>query len=488
MATARITPMTKKTRETMTTTLEHVAPGELIIAANVRTDTKVSAEFIANIKENGVVLPILAERTPDGALEVIDGQRRTLAAVEAGLKSVPVFVAGGPGDASARMLTQITVNDQRESLGEAEHVSAYKQLSLFGVSAAVIAKKTGATKERVQKSLAVSDNVAAKTAFTDNQITLDQAAIIVDFADDAAAVKKLTAQAEKEPERFDHLVADLTRKRELATHRDELRATLAGQGITVLSDATSEYAGTAEGEPSVLRLSTLSLPTSPTVPLTAADVLGTSFAAGRIAPSYSHPDGGYREWATIQYFVLANHTCNFIPIEYARAALTEEQLALQVQRQEETDARDAHKAKLATGTTVRRTWLDSYFQRATRTTALPFIITTLTHDVHLAIGGNFPTAILPWLDLPTVTDGTKNHEGHEYSPTATEHVHTHTTGNPKKAEKSLLALAVWANEENLAAPWHLDEEQAAAYLEQLHVWGYGLSEVEQSIVDGPADA
>ncbi|GAA2057807.1 ParB/Srx family N-terminal domain-containing protein [Williamsia deligens] len=48
--------------------------------------------FVASITERGVIQPVLATRDSAGTLHVRDGQRRTLAAREAELTSIPVYV------------------------------------------------------------------------------------------------------------------------------------------------------------------------------------------------------------------------------------------------------------------------------------------------------------------------------------------------------------------------------------------------------------
>ena len=50
-------------------------------------------------------------------------------------------------------MTQVVENIQRAELTEADEADAYHQLSLIGVSAAAIAKKTGRTKTTVEGAL-----------------------------------------------------------------------------------------------------------------------------------------------------------------------------------------------------------------------------------------------------------------------------------------------------------------------------------------------
>ena len=75
----------------MSGTLEHLDPTTLLIGENVRDKAGLEPQFVASIGEHGVLQPVTAVRTETG-VEVRDGQRRTLAAREAGLTSIPVYV------------------------------------------------------------------------------------------------------------------------------------------------------------------------------------------------------------------------------------------------------------------------------------------------------------------------------------------------------------------------------------------------------------
>ena len=86
-------------------TLEHLNPHSLELDQNVRDDAAVDAEFLASVKELGVLTPIAAMRGEDGLVRVRAGQRRTLAARQAGLATVPVYVRpASEGDEKAQVV------------------------------------------------------------------------------------------------------------------------------------------------------------------------------------------------------------------------------------------------------------------------------------------------------------------------------------------------------------------------------------------------
>lgn len=49
-------------------------------------------ELAASIREHGVIQPVLAEKNQDGSWVIIAGERRTRAAILAGLNRIPVIV------------------------------------------------------------------------------------------------------------------------------------------------------------------------------------------------------------------------------------------------------------------------------------------------------------------------------------------------------------------------------------------------------------
>ena len=116
-------------------TLQHLDPTLLDVGDNVRDDATLSKAFIASIAENGVLVPITGVRDPERpeVIRVRNGQRRTLAAREAGLPSVPVYVLPSTAaDASQetidRIVHQIVTDDQKQDLTDAQRARGIQQL------------------------------------------------------------------------------------------------------------------------------------------------------------------------------------------------------------------------------------------------------------------------------------------------------------------------------------------------------------------------
>ena len=221
--------------EATTTTgqIVQVDPHTLVLEVNVRAEANLTPEFVGSIKTHGVLTPILVQRTAD-ALHVRAGQRRTLASIEAGLTTIPAYVVDGDTDEARRIIEQMAENDHRSALADRDRVAAFQQLSLLGLSAAQIAKRTHTKKDQVATALTVagSDVAAAVTAKYD--LTLDQAAIIAEFDGDAEAVKALTVAAVEDPEQFAHVAQRLRDARDEAQAITDLTAALVEAGTPVI--------------------------------------------------------------------------------------------------------------------------------------------------------------------------------------------------------------------------------------------------------------
>lgn len=151
--------------------IEHIDPKSLVLDTNVRDEATLGAQFVASIKEHGVLTPIAAVRDRDGQLRVRCGQRRTLAAREAGLASVPVYVrtaTAGEDDKAQlveRVSEQIVENDQRAQLTELQRTRGIQQMIDAGVSITRVAKihRTNAPRPPLAASPRLSPSLSPLT-------------------------------------------------------------------------------------------------------------------------------------------------------------------------------------------------------------------------------------------------------------------------------------------------------------------------------------
>jgi ParB family chromosome partitioning protein len=128
--------------------LVHAAPGELTTTRNVRADLKLDEAFVESVRVHGVLVPIVATRTDDGALAVEYGHRRAAAAVRAGLATVPVVVVPANGE-TARVAAQMVENQHRAALSVVDIAVAHDQLAMLGVPLSEAARLTATDTKQV---------------------------------------------------------------------------------------------------------------------------------------------------------------------------------------------------------------------------------------------------------------------------------------------------------------------------------------------------
>ncbi len=256
------------TDHTTTTATEFamVDPNVLDVAANVRdtVDLDATPQFVASIREHGVLHPILTVRRGDGTLAVIDGQRRTLAAIATDTPVVPVFIRAEDDDTQnaqvSRIVEQIVSNDQRTGLTDGQRAAGIAQLFDLGVGVQDTARALSVTQKVAKIAGRVGGSVAARAALDTGQLSLEHAAVLASFEKlgDEDAVAQLLDAAEHRPYNFPHLARRLTEDRKTARHRAAMLVPFgeAGHPVLTTDPETGEdvwhHAGevtSAQGEP-----------------------------------------------------------------------------------------------------------------------------------------------------------------------------------------------------------------------------------------------
>lgn len=176
-----------------------IDPRTLLIDVNVRGDARPDSELVDSIRDVGVLQPVTAVRTRDGQYRVRYGHRRTLAAIEADKVTVPVIVAGDEDDDQAeRIVRQLDENERRKQLDQSDRVQAVRQLALLGVTTDQIARRTRTKPAIVDAAVKVGQSEWATKAVDQYPfLDLEQAAIVVDYADDPDTVETLVRAAER---------------------------------------------------------------------------------------------------------------------------------------------------------------------------------------------------------------------------------------------------------------------------------------------------
>ena len=442
-------------------TIEHVDPTVIEVEENVRLDVRIDKEFIASIKENGVLVPILARRDDTGRVHVRAGQRRTLAAREAGVATIPAYIVTGDDDTATRIIEQLVENDQRAGVKQSERVAAFKQLAFDGMSAAVISRRTGTKSAEVKKGLAVAESAAVTESADLYALTLDQAAVLIEFEDDEEVLATLSMDARDRPEQFDHSVQRARDDRARAASVATLTAELVAEGWTVLDREPGYYESTE-----YVRLSYLS--DAEDVQVTKEALAGVEGAAVYVGGSYGTTEAHASFFAT-KAAVKAQGWHDRSNGQSAAGPMTDEQKA-------ERRTLIANNKAWASAEVVRREWLGEFLSRKTMPKdAQQWIAVALTRHrstISRELGdGNRLAATLLGLEAAASY----------WKPTAIEE---YAAAHPTKALHVAVAVTLAGIEACTSkGTWRSPSRLDGLYFEQLAAWGYGLSEVEQIVVD-----
>ncbi len=121
----------------------------------VSFDEEALRELSESIKTHGVIQPLVCRRLPDekgGGYELIAGERRLRAAVEAGLTEVPVVLSNSDDKSAAEMT--IIENIQRQDLNVIEEAEGYRTLAEeFGLTQQDVADRVGKARPSVANAL-----------------------------------------------------------------------------------------------------------------------------------------------------------------------------------------------------------------------------------------------------------------------------------------------------------------------------------------------
>lgn len=108
-------------------------------------------DLAASIKEHGIIQPIVV-RTSDKGYEIVAGERRWRAALEAELKEVPCIVR--ELDDEENMLLAIIENMQREDLNPIEEAEGInRMIKTFGMTQEQVSRSVGKSRPYITNSL-----------------------------------------------------------------------------------------------------------------------------------------------------------------------------------------------------------------------------------------------------------------------------------------------------------------------------------------------
>lgn len=140
-------------------------------------------ELAESIKTNGVIQPLICRRKTDGGYELIAGERRLRAAVEAELAKVPVILV----DAEDRRAAEIAIieNIQRQDLNAIEEAEGYRTLAdTFNLTQQDVADRVGKARASVANAvrlLELPDEV--KQLISSNLLSTGHAKVLLGLSD-----------------------------------------------------------------------------------------------------------------------------------------------------------------------------------------------------------------------------------------------------------------------------------------------------------------
>jgi len=110
------------------------------------------AELVHSVREFGVLQPVVVRAAEDGTYELIMGERRTRAAREAGLESIPAVVRDTADEHLLR--DALLENLHRSELNPLEEASAYEQLlDDFGITQEELATRIGRSRPQISNTI-----------------------------------------------------------------------------------------------------------------------------------------------------------------------------------------------------------------------------------------------------------------------------------------------------------------------------------------------
>ena len=476
-------------------------PRVLLVDVNIRTGARLDKDFVASVKEFGVLVPITAVRTAGGDIRVRFGHRRTLAAIEADLLTVPVEIVGDEATDDAgqieRILTQHAENAHRTALSDSERLGVVEQLNAFGMSAAQIAKRTKIKRDTVNTALTVAKSDLAKA--TSNRydfLTLQQAAAVAEFDNDPDAVKELVVTA-KQGRGFDHTLQRLRSDREEKAAKQPIIDELTAAGVNVVERPR----WTDPGKP-LSRLGTREEPITPEAHASCpghvawideewiqpARDAASNEAAGddddqddstaSVDEDEDDDDDGYT-LAYVAVYGCSDPVANGHIEAQASRTNHRNQISDEEAKAERRRVLANNKAWRA-AETVRREWLKNFVTRKTAPKgALRYILSELAEgDWQLRDGMNkqhdFARTLIG-LEAPMP----------RWQRTSDSDVLIDTLSNAGDNRAQVIALAVvlGAFETTLSVhTWRNPNAGTARYLTQIVAWGYELSAIEQSVI------
>lgn len=208
----------------MSTQFRELAANQIVKhPKNVRQKAAADTELVESIKASGLVQPIVvAPINGEDKYILIAGHRRLDGCKKAGLKQIPAVIRGDLVTEGQQIEAMLIENGRRVDLSPIEEAEGYAQLELLGYKATSIATAVGRDIKTVRSRLKLLKlSASTRKKIHGGQMSLDDAAAFLEFADDPDATRRLEAAAKTGQLR--HAVHELRgRKKRLADHAEKV--------------------------------------------------------------------------------------------------------------------------------------------------------------------------------------------------------------------------------------------------------------------------
>jgi len=227
-------------------TFQELHIDQLVIhAKNVRKDVGIVTDLANSITEQGILQPlVVAPALAGNGYTIIAGHRRHAAAKLANVDSLPCVIREDLDTEPKQLVAMLVENTQRADLTPVEEATAYQTILDFGdgFNVKTVAKATGRSQSHVRKRLLLTKlNEDAKGKLEDQTLNVDQALVLVDFADDEEATAKLL-EAAAEGRNWNYTVELEKRRRDAPARMANAKAALEAAGIELVPES-QRYSG-----------------------------------------------------------------------------------------------------------------------------------------------------------------------------------------------------------------------------------------------------
>ncbi len=139
-------------------------------------------ELADSIKANGIIQPLVCRKLADGRFELIGGERRLRAAMQAELTHVPLILVEAEDRKAAELA--IVENIQRADLNAIEEAEGYHTLAeKFGLTQSEVAERVGRARPSVANALRLLELPdETKTMVADGRLSAGHAKVLLSLA------------------------------------------------------------------------------------------------------------------------------------------------------------------------------------------------------------------------------------------------------------------------------------------------------------------